>query len=335
MPFDDSDLAPGGDLLVRVEASAASELVWVLLYLTGSKRGPLDGPAAGLPDRFPELAARARAFWADGVTCDTEVFVLAHRSGTLLDADADAFLDRLDATARAGGPDPGLLSETPEERARLQERLERLQGDATVRRELERLLRDTWAAVRPDWDREGRAAVLAACETFRARLRTGTDPRALLPAGHIAGKAPWDALFRDGVRRGATVFSPCWFIGGRGHIVELEGSIHLALALPEEDQVERLRAQAERISGRLKVLSDPTRVAILSQLAVEPLSVTELATRFGLSQPTVSNHVRMLREAQLLDARKDGGRTAYVATRARVQRLLDDAGSLLLAGCAT
>ncbi|CAA9553561.1 MAG: hypothetical protein AVDCRST_MAG79-2890 [uncultured Thermoleophilia bacterium] len=330
MPFDHDDRPAG---TVRVEPSAVTELVWVLLYLAGSKRGPLDGPAARLPERFPELAARVDAFWSDGVALATEVFVLAQRSGTLLDAGAEAFLDALDEASRLGGPDPGLSSEKPEERAHIAERLERLRVDDEARRLLEALLRDAWAAVRPAWDAEGREAVLASCEALRGRLRGGADPRTLLPSGHIATKPPWDALFADGVRRGAAVFSPCWFIGGRGHIVELSGLVHVAVALPQGDEVERLRAQAEQISGRLKVLSDPTRVAILSQLAVEPLSVTELAVRFELSQPTVSNHVRMLRDADLLDARKEGGRTAYSATRARVQRLLDDAGSLLLAGC--
>ena len=333
MPFGDDDLEPDGP--VRVAPSAPSELMWVLLYLTHTKRVGLDQPAAGLAERHAGLAARARAFWAGQLAPATEVLVVAERVGTLLDADLDVFLERLDATCRAGGPESTLRSETPEEREHVNARLERLRVDGTRRREFVDLMGDVWAAVRADWDRDGRPAVVAACRALEGRLAAGSDLRALLPAGHIAAKAPWEAMITEALGRGQVVLSPCWYIGGRGHLVELSGLVHVGVAIAVPDEVERLRAQAELVAGRIKVLSDPTRVAILSQLAVEPLSVTDLAVRFGLSQPTVSNHVRLLRDANLLEARKDGGRTAYTATRARVERLLDDAGSLLLAGCPT
>ncbi len=81
------------------------------------------------------------------------------------------------------------------------------------------------------------------------------------------------------------------------------------------------------------MLNDPTRVALLSHLDCHPGSVTELAATFSLAQPTVSIHVRQLREAGLAESRREGGRTIYSVPRGRVERLLTETGDLLLRFC--
>jgi len=45
---------------------------------------------------------------------------------------------------------------------------------------------------------------------------------------------------------------------------------------------------------------------MLDLLRREERSVSELVTRIGLSQPGVSKHLRVLRDAGLVDVRKDG-----------------------------
>jgi ArsR family transcriptional regulator len=63
---------------------------------------------------------------------------------------------------------------------------------------------------------------------------------------------------------------------------------------------------AEALAARFKALSDPARVAIVNCLAgSEDVCVCEF--RLGLSQPTVSHHLKVLREAGLIEvARKRG-----------------------------
>src|SRR5205809_1998412 len=63
---------------------------------------------------------------------------------------------------------------------------------------------------------------------------------------------------------------------------------------------------AEALAARFKALSDPARVAIVNCLAgAEDVCVCEF--RLGLSQPTVSHHLKVLREAGLIEvARKRG-----------------------------
>jgi len=60
------------------------------------------------------------------------------------------------------------------------------------------------------------------------------------------------------------------------------------------------RDVAAHIAVAMKALADPTRVAILLALAHESASITELARELKLSQPTVSSHIQILREAGVL-----------------------------------
>ena len=55
-------------------------------------------------------------------------------------------------------------------------------------------------------------------------------------------------------------------------------------------------------------LADPTRRAILVRLARGDATVSELAEPFGLRQPTISKHLRILEEAGLIRQRQDAQR---------------------------
>lgn len=58
-------------------------------------------------------------------------------------------------------------------------------------------------------------------------------------------------------------------------------------------------------------LGDPTRRAILEQLIRGPLAVGELARRVPVSRPAVSQHLRVLKEARLVQDRESGARRIY------------------------
>ncbi len=50
----------------------------------------------------------------------------------------------------------------------------------------------------------------------------------------------------------------------------------------------------QKLSRRLKAISDPTRIKILALLSVRPCCVCELAAVLSLSQPTISRHLKQL-----------------------------------------
>jgi DNA-binding transcriptional ArsR family regulator len=58
-------------------------------------------------------------------------------------------------------------------------------------------------------------------------------------------------------------------------------------------------------------LADPTRRAVFERLASGPRSVGELAQGLPVSRPAVSQHLKVLREAGLVDDRADGTRRVY------------------------
>ncbi|NKE08648.1 MULTISPECIES: ArsR/SmtB family transcription factor [Kocuria] len=59
------------------------------------------------------------------------------------------------------------------------------------------------------------------------------------------------------------------------------------------------------------VLADPTRRALLVALSTGERPVGDLVEEVGASQPTVSKHLRILREAALVEQRADGQRRLY------------------------
>jgi DNA-binding transcriptional ArsR family regulator len=58
-------------------------------------------------------------------------------------------------------------------------------------------------------------------------------------------------------------------------------------------------------------LAEPTRRRILDQLLDRPRTVGELVTALAVSQPSVSKHLRVLRDAGLVEARSDAQRRVY------------------------
>ena len=74
--------------------------------------------------------------------------------------------------------------------------------------------------------------------------------------------------------------------------------------------------ETDRLAGILKSVGDPTRLAILDLLAQqhEPLCVCDITPRFRQNQPTISHHLKILREARLIDTEKRGLWAYYWAT---------------------
>jgi len=68
------------------------------------------------------------------------------------------------------------------------------------------------------------------------------------------------------------------------------------------------------------IIAEPNRRAILSLLAFSEQSVSEIEERLRMSQPSVSKHLKVLREAGFVEARVDAQRRVY---RLRPEPLMD------------
>jgi len=70
-------------------------------------------------------------------------------------------------------------------------------------------------------------------------------------------------------------------------------------------------------------LADPKRILILYALADGPRRVTDLADALGMPQPTVSHHLKILRERGLVVAEQEGTAVYYTLVDERVIQALD------------
>ena len=62
---------------------------------------------------------------------------------------------------------------------------------------------------------------------------------------------------------------------------------------------------------KLKVLAEETRLAVLELLMERPMRVGELGERLGVEQSLLSHHLRVLRDADLVAAVRDGKGVVY------------------------
>jgi len=67
-----------------------------------------------------------------------------------------------------------------------------------------------------------------------------------------------------------------------------------------------------------KAIADETRQKIMSECCCSWRSVNEIVEKIGLSQPTISHHLAILRDADLVDIREEGKQTFYSLKQERI-----------------
>jgi len=86
-------------------------------------------------------------------------------------------------------------------------------------------------------------------------------------------------------------------------------------------------AESDALAARFKALADPTRVAIVNRLAAaDECCVCDLNAAFDLSQPTISHHLRVLRDAGLVESSRRGTWAYYRLVPEAVQALRQTLG---------
>jgi ArsR family transcriptional regulator len=85
---------------------------------------------------------------------------------------------------------------------------------------------------------------------------------------------------------------------------------------------------AAALASRFKALADPARVAIVNRLAAaDEVCVCDLNAALELSQPTVSHHLRVLREAGLVESTRRGTWAFYRLVPEAVEQLRETLGT--------
>jgi DNA-binding transcriptional ArsR family regulator len=85
------------------------------------------------------------------------------------------------------------------------------------------------------------------------------------------------------------------------------------------------RRRLDQASDLLKTLAAPVRLALLVRLAEGAQCVHELVDELGVSQPLVSQHLRVLRAGRLVEAERRGREVVYRLVDAHVADIVEAA----------
>ena len=76
-------------------------------------------------------------------------------------------------------------------------------------------------------------------------------------------------------------------------------------------------------SKYFKAFGDPSRLRILGLLAAKEMTVNEIVHKMELSQPTISRHLAVLREAEIVVDRREGQQVFYSLNKVTVENCCD------------
>lgn len=95
------------------------------------------------------------------------------------------------------------------------------------------------------------------------------------------------------------------------------------MSSPTLDELDLLHANI------CQALGDPKRILILYALHKRPRHVTELANDLDIPQPTVSRHLRVLRQRHLVSTEREGTAVLYTIKDTRIIDVLDAMRAIL------
>jgi DNA-binding transcriptional ArsR family regulator len=307
---------------VSATPSVATDLSWLLC---GAAK-------QSMRDRYPQLAAifsgredlseRVRTFWGDGAeeTGFTEMHLLSHYAGALYETDADALWRALERGVATVPLELDVPSESPEEIAVYRERFRRLKESPALVRSYLDLMKEVWEPVNEMWQ-QALPLIEEAGRQVVTQYENGMALDALITPGCDILRDRMPVIKENFMAGKPLVFVPCLFFGSSMYL-DFPGLVVIGTGVGPSDQ--SARARTESVARRLKAVADPTRLAILHCLATAPSTVGELAVLFGLAQPTVSMHVKVLRENELVRSERQGGRLRLSADSVAVESLLGE-----------
>ena len=77
-----------------------------------------------------------------------------------------------------------------------------------------------------------------------------------------------------------------------------------------------------------KALADPTRRKILELLKKSDMNAGEIAAEFNMTKPSISNHLNILKQADLVDSEKQGQNVVYSIKTSVIEDMLSTLSNL-------
>ena len=316
---------------VRAIAAPVLQLLYAHYYLSRSnpeQRQMVPDWQRRLLEREPELVAELRA-GAQQAAMSQHMFSLACELDYWGDPDNSRFIAEL--------PDlPGKLLEqmqagtVRELQADLEQHLHELSRDPAQWVDQLGRLRE---ALKGEWRATGSDTVRAHCVQFEAKLQESGDVIKALPSYHFIRFEKAATRIRSAAEDKDIIVVPLYFASAGGFSFDSGGRRFVGFGLASESLFEDTRAKTEREARGIKALADPTRLLLLTLIGRYSgfdLTVGDLAQYLEVSQPTVSGHLKVLRESGLVDVERQGNRSLYRPNAPAIRELLAEIGGTLL-----
>jgi hypothetical protein len=267
-----------------------------------------------------EYRGRVESFWDDGMKGFAEVEVLANVADAVALSEFTAFRDRCEEALRSQNLDLDLMSETLEDKTRILARLGQLRDSAELRMNYFDLLNDVWSVVAPWWEAEGARVIERAITEVEGKLSSGSKWYEIMNAECDVFRATLPGIIGRYESGKPVKLVACAFFGSG---LYFEFPEFVIFGFGTASAFEEAKTRVANIVGPLRALADPTRLAIVESLKTGPVTIKNIAETFSLSQPTISVHVKRLREAGLLNATRVGNQLEISINRSGTDKFCD------------
>lgn len=316
---------------VRSATATVLQLLYAHYYLTrpaGINPGIVPGWKQRLELREPELVRELSSEFTPGERRHF-FMVLACELGYWDDSDSTRFLADLPSL-------PGRLLSRIEAQPDLQPEpglADDLRNLLNVRKSWSDHIKRLAEALRTEWRETGQRIVEQHQSQFDDRFRVTGDIIKALPPYHFIRFEKTAASIRTAEGQQEIVVIPLYYAAAGGFSFASGGRQFVGFGLRSEHVFDDIRARVDREARKIKALADPTRLLLLTLIARYSgfsLTVGDLAQYLAVSQPTVSGHLKILRESGLVEVERQGNRSFYRPDTEAMNELLRDMAETLL-----
>jgi hypothetical protein len=267
-----------------------------------------------------EYQERVESFWDDGMRGFAEIEVLANiaHAGELLEF--TPLRDRCEEALRSQNLNLDLMSETLEDKKSILARLRKLRDSEKLRLDYFNLLSDVWSVVAPWWEGEGVRSIQRAISEVEVKLSNGMKWSEILRSECRVFTGGIDGIISRHESGKPVQLVACAFFG-KGAYFEFPDLIIIGFGIASA--AEEAKSRVTSIVGPLRAIADPTRLAIFEILKTSPMTIKDIAASFSLAQPTISVHVKRLREVGLVNAKRIGNQLEISINKRETDKFCD------------
>lgn len=308
----------------RATASPVLDLVYACFYLHGSRTEAREslGWAADLRRADPSLADDIADLIGDGERARS-LFAMALDLDYAWEEDPRRYLDDLPRlpellAERHPAPEPADGEQNPKAGSTTQ-REKAASPDwqhdpptAEWSKQAASLLERLWQHLAPSWNAAGRRDAEEAADQVDRALEEHGDVLRALPQRHFVQFERIADSLKEAYTSGRLRIVPLAFAESGGFHLKADKVTAVGFGLHGEQTFHAIERQVREAAAGAKAFADPTRLMLLNLITrfkSMPMTVGDLARQVGVTQPTVSGHLRLLREAGLITTEQEGNRT--------------------------